>query len=110
MIPYTPYGLGWVCYWSKETAALLGFPDPARHAELLERARHLENGAWVVQLTDEPLWVCFDTVVCRRDGIYKIPDPFDLSNPEHKRILARAYELLPTIGGRDKLASTRAGG
>ena len=102
--PYVPYGLGWVCYWSKETAERIDFPDPARHAELLERSRKLENGAWVVQLTDEPLYVYVRFPVYLPDGSYEIPEPWDLSNPEHKRILARAYELLPAIGGRDTLA------
>jgi hypothetical protein len=96
--------LGWVNYWSKEAAARIGFPDPARHAELLERARQVEGGGWVVQLTDEPLDIDFRPHTwCA--GHYKAPEePRDLSNPAHLRALQRAYELLPAIGGRDKLA------
>ncbi len=77
--PLVPYSLGWINYWSKETAAYLGFPDPARHGELLARARAVEGGGWVVQLTDEPL---------------------DLDVPAHHEALRRAYELLPRVGGR----------
>jgi hypothetical protein len=99
-----PYILGWVNYWSKEAAARIGFPDPARHAELLERARQVEGGGWVVQLTDEPLDICF-RVHSWCAGEYKAPEePRDLSNPAHLRALQRAYELLPAIGGRDNPA------
>lgn len=99
-----PYILGWVNYWSKEAAARIGFPDRARHADLLERARRVEGGGWVVQLTEEPLDICFrEHTWCA--GKYKAPEePRDLSNPAHLRALQRAYELLPAIGGRDKPA------
>jgi hypothetical protein len=102
--PDVPFLLGWVNYWSKEAAARIGFPDPGRHAELLERARQVEGGGWVVQLTDEPLDICFrEHTWCA--GEYKAPEePRDLSNPAHLRALQRAYELLPAIGGRDKPA------
>ncbi|KFE66321.1 hypothetical protein DB31_0794 [Hyalangium minutum] len=56
------------------------FPDPARDAELLTRARRTPSGGWVVQLTDAPL---------------------DLDNPAHLDALKRAYERFPAIGGRD---------
>lgn len=78
--PEMPHNLGWINYWSQATCARIGFPDPARHAELLKRARQVEGGGWVVQLTDESL---------------------DLNIPAHLQALARAYDLLPTIGDRD---------
>ena len=84
--PEVPYHLGWVNYWSPTTCARIGFPDPARHAELLQRARLVECGGWVVQLTDESL---------------------DLNIPAHLQALARAYDLLPAIGGRDMATRTR---
>lgn len=82
----TPHHLGWINYWSKATCARIGFPDPARHAELLKRARRVEGGGWVVQITDESL---------------------DLDIPAHLQALARAYDLLPAIGGRDIDTGTR---
>lgn len=100
-----PYILGWVSYWSEKAAARIGFPDRARHAELLERARRVKGGGWVLQLTDEPLDIYFRTHHLKLDGTYEAPEePRDLSNPAHLRALQRAYELLPAIGGRDKLA------
>ena len=102
-----PDTLGWVSYWSKEVAARIGFPDRARHAELLERARQVEGGGWVLQLTDDPLDICFrDHTWCRGKPIPP-EEPRDLSNPAHLRALQRAYELLPAIGGRDKPARHR---
>ncbi|MDC0714346.1 DUF5953 family protein [Stigmatella sp. ncwal1] len=35
--------------------AVVGFPDSARDAEVLTRARRTASGGWVVQLTDAPL-------------------------------------------------------
>jgi Family of unknown function (DUF5953) len=77
--PEIPYYLGWLNYWSAAAAQAIGFPDPARDAELLSRARRTASGGWVVQLTDEPL---------------------DLDNPAHLDALKGAYERFPEIGGR----------
>jgi hypothetical protein len=77
--PEIPHRLGWLNYWSAAAARAIGFPDPARDAELLSRARRTESGGWVVQLTDAPL---------------------DLDNPAHLDALLRAYERFPEIGGR----------
>ena len=77
--PEIPYYLGWLNYWSPAAARAIGFPDPARDAELLSRSRRTATGGWVVQLTDEPL---------------------DLDNPAHLDALKRAYERFPEIGGR----------
>ncbi|HYI01692.1 DUF5953 family protein [Hyalangium sp.] len=77
--PEIPYYLGWLNYWSAAAAKAIGFPDPARDAELLTRARSTATGGWVVQLTDTPL---------------------DLDNPAHLSALLRAYERFPAIGGR----------
>ncbi|WP_375755499.1 DUF5953 family protein [Corallococcus exercitus] len=77
--PEIPYYLGWLNYWSAAAAQAIGFPDPARDAELLTRARRTASGGWVVQLTDAPL---------------------DLDNPAHLDALLRAYERFPEIGGR----------
>jgi hypothetical protein len=77
--PEIPYYLGWLNYWSAAAARAIGFPDPARHAELLSRARRTASGGWVVPLTDAPL---------------------DLDNPAHLDTLKWAYERFPEIGGR----------
>ena len=77
--PEIPYFLGWLNYWSPAAARAIGFPDPARDAELLSRSRRTAAGGWVVQLTDTPL---------------------DLDNPAHLDALKRAYERFPKIGGR----------
>ncbi|HTE17830.1 MAG TPA: DUF5953 family protein [Armatimonadota bacterium] len=77
--PEIPYFLGWLNYWSPAAAEAIGFPDPARDAELLSRSRRTATGGWVVQLTDAPL---------------------DLDNPAHLDALKRAYERFPEIGGR----------
>ncbi|MFL5346203.1 MAG: DUF5953 family protein [Hyalangium sp.] len=78
--PEIPYYLGWLNYWSAAAAKAIGFPDPARDAELLKRARRTASGGWIVQLTNAPL---------------------DLDNPAHLDALKRAYERFPQIGGRD---------
>jgi hypothetical protein len=78
--PELPCFLGWLNYWSAAAAKAIGFPDPARDAELLTRARRTASGGWVVQLTDEPL---------------------DYDNPVHLDALLRVYERFPAIGGRD---------
>jgi len=77
--PEIPRRLGWLNYWSAAAARAIGFPDPARDAELLPRSRRTATGGWVVRLTDAPL---------------------DLDNPAHLDALKRAYERFPEIGGR----------
>jgi hypothetical protein len=77
--PEIPHRLGWLNYWSAAAARTIGFPDPARDAELLSRSRRTATGGWVVRLTDASL---------------------DLDNPAHLDALKRAYERFPEIGGR----------
>ncbi|RKH03081.1 hypothetical protein D7V97_27065 [Corallococcus sp. CA053C] len=77
--PEIPQYLGWLNYWSAAAARAIGFPDPARDADLLSRSRRTATGGWVVQLTDAPL---------------------DLDDPAHLDALLRAYERFPEIGGR----------
>ncbi|MHA7631943.1 DUF5953 family protein [Corallococcus sp. M7] len=79
--PETPSFLGWMNYWSAAAAEVIGFPDPARDAELLTRARRTPSGGWIVQLTDTPL---------------------DYENPLHLEALKRTYERFPEIGGRGR--------
>jgi hypothetical protein len=82
--PEIPHHLGWLNYWSAAAARAIGFPDPARDAELLLRARRTATDGWVVWLTGEPL---------------------DLDNPTHLDALKRAYERFPEIGGRSARVS-----
>lgn len=77
--PEIPQRLGWLNYWSAAAARAIGFPDPARDADLLSRSRRTATGGWVVPLTEAPL---------------------DLDNPAHLDALLRAYERFPVIGGR----------
>ena len=77
--PELPCFLGWLNYWSAAAARAIGFPDPARDAELLSRALRTPSGGWVVRLTEAPL---------------------DYDNPTHLDALKRAYERFPGIGGR----------
>jgi hypothetical protein len=77
--PEIPHRLGWLNYWSDAAARAIGFPDPARDAELLSRSRRTATGGWVVRLTEAPL---------------------DLDNPAHLDALKGAYECFPEIGGR----------
>ncbi len=77
--PEIPRRLGWLNYWSAAAARAIGFPDPARDADLLSCSLRTETGGWVVRLTDAPL---------------------DLDNPAHLDALQRAYERFPEIGGR----------
>ncbi|WP_371817340.1 DUF5953 family protein [Myxococcus sp. CA051A] len=74
-----PHYLGWLNYWSSATADAIGFPDSARDANLISRARRTESGGWVVRLTDAPL---------------------DLGNPVHLEALLRVYGRFREIGGR----------
>ncbi|MCY1030339.1 DUF5953 family protein [Corallococcus sp. BB11-1] len=78
--PEIPCFLGWLNYWSAAAAQAIGFPDPARDADLLTRAQRTPSGGWVVKLTDAPL---------------------NYDNPAHLDALNRAYERFPVIGGRD---------
>ncbi|WP_224369661.1 DUF5953 family protein [Hyalangium versicolor] len=78
--PEIPAYLGWLNHWSAAAAKAIGFPDPARDADLLSRARRTSSGGWVVQLTATPL---------------------DLDNPGHLDALKRVYARFPQIGGRD---------
>jgi hypothetical protein len=80
--PEIPHYIGWLNYWSAAAAEAIGFPDPARDAELLSRARRMASGGWVVRLTDAPL---------------------DFDNPAHLDSLLRTYERFPVIGGRSAL-------
>ncbi len=77
--PEIPHRLGWLNYWSAAAARAIGFPDPARDAEMLSRARRTATGGWMVRLTEMPL---------------------DLDNPAHLDVLLRTYERFPEIGGR----------
>ncbi|KFE58459.1 DUF5953 family protein [Hyalangium minutum] len=77
--PEIPHRLGWLNYWSAAAARAIGFPDPARDAELLSRSRRTASGGWVVHLTEAPL---------------------ELDIPAHLDALKRAYERFPEIGGR----------
>ncbi|MFL5350985.1 MAG: DUF5953 family protein [Hyalangium sp.] len=77
--PEIPWFLGWLNYWSAAAAKAIGFPDPARDADLIKQARRTASGGWVVQLTDTPL---------------------DYDNLAHLDTLKRAYERFPQVGGR----------
>jgi hypothetical protein len=77
--PEIPARLGWLNYWSAATAQAIGFPDSARDAELLSRARRTPSSGWVVQITEAPL---------------------NLDNPSHLDALKRTYERFLEIGGR----------
>jgi hypothetical protein len=77
--PEIPQSLGWLNYWSAAAARAIGFPNPARDADLLSRSRRTAAGGWVVPLTEAPL---------------------DLDNPAHLDVLLRAYDRFPEIGGR----------
>ena len=77
--PEIPHRLGWLNYWSAAAARAIGFPDPARDADLLSRSRRTATDGWVVMLTEAPL---------------------DLDNPAHLDALQHAYERFPEIGGR----------
>ncbi|MFL5350075.1 MAG: DUF5953 family protein [Hyalangium sp.] len=79
-----PHHLGWLNYWSDAAARAIGFPDPARDADLLLRARRTVTGGWIVRLTEEPL---------------------DLDNSAHLSALLRTYERFPAIGGRSIVAT-----
>lgn len=78
-VPAAPYHLGWLNYWSAAAAHAIGFPDTARDADLLSRARTTPTSGWIVQLTDVPL---------------------DIDDTGHREALLRAYERFPAVGGR----------
>lgn len=86
--PEIPHRLGWLSYWSAAAARNMGFPDPARDAELLSRARRTATGGWVVRLTEAPL---------------------DLDDPTHLDALQHAYARFPEIGGRSSSPGEQAG-
>lgn len=71
-----PPSLGWLNYWSVDTARWLGFPDEARDGEWLARSVRTPAGAWLVRLTDEV---------------------FDVQRPEHLEALDRAYRRFERI-------------
>jgi hypothetical protein len=77
--PFQPLSLGWLNYWSEETARYLGFPDPALDAELLRQSYRTPAGAWLVKFGEEPL---------------------DATKPAHVRRLAEAYGRFPAAGVR----------
>ncbi|RJS21259.1 hypothetical protein DRW03_17780 [Corallococcus sp. H22C18031201] len=77
--PEIPPYLGWLNYWSAAAVRAIGFPDPARDADLHSRAWRTASGGWVVPLTDAPL---------------------DYNDPSHVEALLRTYERFPEIGGR----------
>ena len=79
--PEPPHYLGWLNYWSAAAARAIGFPDPARDAELLSRAKRTATGGWIVRLTDAPL---------------------DLDDPTHLAMLQHTYACFPEIGGRKR--------
>ncbi len=81
--PLVPWRLGWLNYWSKETAARVGFPLIENDKGPFAEVRALPDGAWLLRLTEEPL---------------------DPSRPDHLAALRAAYERLPAIGGRDTRA------
>jgi hypothetical protein len=78
--PLLPWRLGWLNYWSKETAARVRFPLTENDKGPFAEVRALTDGAWLLRLTQEPL---------------------DPSRPDHLVALRAAYERLPAIGGRD---------
>ncbi len=75
--PFAPFELGWCNYWSSRTAELLQFPNSSSDQKMLGYSEHLENGAWLVKLT---------------------PDPLNLATEAHIRILALAYERFAAFG------------
>jgi hypothetical protein len=82
--PLLPWRLGWLNYWSKETAARVGFPVTENDKGPFAEVRALTDGAWLLRLTKEPL---------------------DPSRPDHLAALRAAYERFPAIGGRDAPAT-----
>lgn len=77
--PEQPEILGWLNYWSPRACEYLGFPDSSRDAALLRQSWRTPAGAWMVQVT---------------------PEPLDLARPGHLEALARVYECFPRIGVR----------
>lgn len=77
--PFLPQCLGWINYWSKEAARMIGFPDPSQDAAMLKRARQSPEHSWCVRLTQDRL---------------------DLDNAQHLHDLQQAYKRFANIGGR----------
>ena len=101
-----PNELGWLNYWSAETAAILGFPDPAKDARILPLCRQLTDGAWLVKLTDEPLDLeredHVDSIVWaywRFDKVGKRLQPADGKT----RPRAGKADLNPVVSARSKM-------
>jgi len=76
---WQPELAGWINYWSEETARYLGFPDDTGGREPSEMRSRTPKGAWLVQLT---------------------PEPLDLLNPGHLRDYVRLLQRLPRLGIR----------
>ncbi|HVK32255.1 MAG TPA: DUF5953 family protein [Burkholderiaceae bacterium] len=74
-----PARLGWLNYWSPRVAQALGFPAPAKDAQILPLCRQLDNGAWMVKLT---------------------ADPLDLTRSDHAQAIASAYWRFDKVGRR----------
>lgn len=77
--PEIPSTVGWLNYWSSDTARVLGFPDMARDNEWLEKCTATTSGGWLLKLTDEP---------------------FDVWRPDHISVLVRAYRRFDRVGAR----------
>jgi hypothetical protein len=77
--PQQPPMLAWLNYWSPATCEWLGFPDTSRDERLLRLSFRTPRGAWIVQLT---------------------PEPLDLDRPDHVEAAAWAYERFPRLGPR----------
>lgn len=84
--PLRPTRLGWLNYWSPDVCALLGFPDPAKDAELLARSYQTSAGAWLVKLTD---------------------DPFDITRSEHREAIIHAYQRFDQVGVRNRISKLK---
>lgn len=74
-----PARLGWLNYWSARAAGAIGFPDDSKDQRLMPLARRLDDGAWFVKLTAEPL---------------------DVMRPDHVEALAWAYWRFDKVGKR----------
>jgi hypothetical protein len=72
-----PAQIGWLNYWSADTARFVGFVEgePVPFA----RWERTPVGAWMLQVTD---------------------DPFDVRRPDHAAALVAAYRRFPQVGGR----------
>jgi len=71
-----PPSIGWINYWSADTARWLGFPDEARDGEWIARSIRTPSGGWVLRLTEQP---------------------FDVNRLDHVQALVRAYQRFNRI-------------